>query len=55
MKRWLLTKLIGKETMREVLLCLNGAKYCMSHRVMASTKEFELKHIIALIDKLEGR
>ena len=39
----------------EVLLCLNGAKYCMAHDVMDTTKEFELKYIKALIKELEGR
>ena len=38
----------------EVLLCLTGAKYCMTYDVMENTKEFELKHITALIEELEG-
>ena len=39
----------------EVLLSLNGAKYCMSHDVMDTTKASELEHIEALITELEGR
>ena len=39
----------------EVLLCLTGAKYCMTHDVMDTTKEFEVRHIKALIEELEGR
>ena len=39
----------------EVLLCLSGAEYCMTHDVMDTTKEFEVRHITALIKELEGR
>ncbi len=39
----------------EVLLSLNGAKYCMTHEVMDTTTASEVKHLDALIEELEGR
>ncbi len=46
---------IDNNTIRELLMCLNGAVYCMTHDVMDSTRDFEIRHIKDAIGELEGR
>ena len=46
---------IDSRTIRELLMCLNGAVYCMTHDVMGTTRDFELRHIKTAISELEGR
>ena len=46
---------IDSRTIRELLMCLNGAVYCMTHDVIDSTRDFEISHIRKAISELEGR
>ena len=46
---------VEKHTIKELLMCLSGAVYCMTHDVMESTRDFELRHIKDAIKELEGR
>lgn len=48
-------RIIDGNTIRELLMCLNSAAYCMTHEVMDSTRNFEIRHINRAIGELEGR
>ena len=45
--------LIDEETYRELLMCLNGADYCMSHDAADDTIAFELRKIQEMTVKLK--
>lgn len=55
MKRWVFRWVFGRACIDELLMCLTGAVYCMTHDVMDSTKEFELRHIKDMIEMLKER
>ena len=40
---------------RDVLMTLNGAKYCLTHDVAEGTKEFTVSQLNEMILKLERR
>lgn len=44
--------LLDEATQNELLLCLNGAVYCMIHDVSKETQEFELRRITAMIEAI---
>ena len=52
---YLSKRTIDSGTVRELLMCLSGAVYCMTHDVMESTRDFEMRHIKDAISELEGR
>jgi len=55
MKRWVLRWVFGRDCIDEIVRCLEGAVYCMTHDVMGGTKEFELKHIKDMLEILKER
>ena len=55
MKRFLLELVLGSDTTNELVMCLEGAVWCMEHDVASDTKRFELKHINDMIDMLKER
>ena len=54
-KRFLLELLLGRDILNEIIMCLQGAKYCMTHDVAYETKEFELEHIKEILGVLKRR
>lgn len=53
--RWLLRQVFGRACINEMVMCLEGAVYCMTHDVMGSTRDFELRHIKDMIVMLKER
>lgn len=46
---------LSDETYKELMMCLEGAVYCMSHDVMQYTKDFEVRKTKEIIALLEGK
>ena len=55
MRKFLLELILGRGTTNELVMCLEGAVWCMTHDVAPTMKAFELSRIESMIDVLEGR
>jgi hypothetical protein len=54
LRRYLISVLLGYKTLPKVLMCLHGAKWCLTHDVSVDTIRFEVQQIDAAVDKLEA-
>jgi hypothetical protein len=48
----LLGKVLGKDNTFELLMCLRGSRYCLTHDAAKETIAFEVKHLDNMIDVL---